>query len=66
MASFTQAQLDAARDNYARGVRVIQRGEEKLEFRSLQEMRQVISEMEQDLSGKAPRRQHYPSFSRGT
>jgi hypothetical protein len=63
--AFTQAQLDAIQESYARGVleATLPDGS-KVRYRSLDEMQRIITKMESQIS--APRTNvAYPSHSRG-
>ena len=66
MADYTQAELDELRRNYARGVAEVQKGDERIKFRSMAEMRAIIREVEASMSSTPATRQHYPSMNRGT
>lgn len=50
MAKYTQAQLDALRAAYARGLRTVSDGESTVTYQNLDAMRAVIEEMEADLA----------------
>jgi len=50
MARYTQGQLEAARRAYASGVTRVTHDGMTTEYRSLAELRQIISDMEADLS----------------
>ena len=59
MASFTQAQLDSLRRAYAAGVTRVSYGDKSTEYRSLEEMRRLITEIETDLGLRARSRRLY-------
>jgi hypothetical protein len=64
MSGYTPEQLAELKANLARGVAEISKGDERVKFRSLDEMRRIINDVEADVNG--PRtRQHYPTFSKG-
>lgn len=58
MANYTQAQLDALRAALAQGVTNVSYGDKRVDYRSLDEMRQLISIMERDIAGN-PRRRRF-------
>lgn len=49
----------------AKGVTSLEQNGEKVTFRSLEEMRGIRSEMEQELGFNARPRVHYPTFVKG-
>ncbi len=51
--SWTQADVDALKKAIAEGVRVVQRGDRRVEYRSLDEMRQVLAMVEGEVSPPA-------------
>lgn len=63
--SFTQTQLDALREAYASGVTEVSYDGKTVKYRTLAELAQVIATVESALGLPAPRRQHYPTFSKG-
>ena len=63
--SYSADDLAELKSNYARGVAEISRGDERVKFRSLSEMKQIISEVESGLSGKKTTGVHYPTFDKG-
>lgn len=69
MPAFTQSQLDAIRRAYASGVTSVMYDGKRTEYRSLAEMRVIISEIETDLADQAgtPRRPvaGFAGFRRG-
>lgn len=65
MSGYTAAQLAELKANYARGVKSVQKGDERVEFRSMSEMAEIIRRIEAELAATAPARQVYPAFSRG-
>jgi hypothetical protein len=58
MAVYTQSQIDALRRAYARGVTRVSYGDKTVEYRSLDEMKRVLAEMESDVAG-APRARRF-------
>ena len=48
--SWTQADVDALKKAIAEGVRVVQRGDRRVEYRSLDEMRQVLAMVQGEVS----------------
>lgn len=66
--SYTQAELDALRRAYARGVRRVTYEGKTVEFDSAAELKSRIDDIERQLSkagGKARPRAAYAGFSRG-
>ena len=59
MAVYTQSQVDALRRAYARGVTRVSYGDKTVEYRSLDEMKRVIAEMDGDVSGTPRARRFY-------
>jgi hypothetical protein len=59
MAVYTQSQIDALRRAYARGVTRVSYGDKSVEYRSLDEMKRVIAEMDGDVSGTPRSRRFY-------
>lgn len=49
--AFTAEQVAALKTAIARGVRVVQMGNERIEYRSLEEMRVALRMMEAELNG---------------
>lgn len=49
--AWTQSQLDALKDAYARGVLSVGHGDKRVQYRSLQEMEQTIARIERALAG---------------
>ncbi|MCB1901548.1 MAG: hypothetical protein KDH16_19815 [Rhodocyclaceae bacterium] len=64
--SYTQAQLDAIRESYARGVleAVLPDGS-KVRYRSLAEMAQIISEISASITTPTSTNVIYPTHKRG-
>ena len=60
--SYTQADIDRLRAAMAKGASQLRIGEEQVTFRSLAEMRSLLSEMELAVNGGSSR-QHYPTFA---
>ena len=60
--SYTQADIDRLRAAMAKGASQLRIGEEQVTFRSLAEMRSLLSEMELAVNG-GPGRQTYPPFA---
>ncbi|MEC8629886.1 MAG: hypothetical protein VXY73_07330 [Pseudomonadota bacterium] len=68
MAGWTQEDLDALDVAIASGARVVQKGDEKVEYRSLSEMERTRARVQAELSGGGlhPKvRQMTPRTSRG-
>ena len=63
MAGFTQDQLDAIRLAYVSGVTRVSYDGKTTEYRSLDEMRQIIATIEADLAVKAGRHQPVAGFA---
>lgn len=61
--SISQSELDALKQAYYSGVRRFRHGDRETEYRSLEEMRQVIDQAERELSGA--KREPYMYSSRG-
>ena len=59
MATYTQAQVDALRRAYARGVTRVSYDGKSVEYRSLDEMKRVIAEMDGEVSGTPRARRFY-------
>ena len=64
--AYTQQDLDTLRKMMAKGVLKLEKGDERLTFRSLAEMKDLEREMAADIAGRSRSRVHYPEFSRGT
>lgn len=64
--SYTIEQRDALKAAIARGVTRLRMNNEEVQYRSLDEMRRILADMEADLTTTTTTRRHYPSFSRGT
>lgn len=64
--SYTTEQRDALKAAIARGVTRLRMGNEEVQYRSLDEMRRILADMDADLAPAPPSRRHYPSFTRGT
>jgi len=65
MSGYTAAQLAELKANYVKGVKSVQKGDERVEFRSMSEMADLIRRVESDLSPSAPTQQVYPTVTRG-
>lgn len=68
MAGFTHAQLAAIKEAYASGITRVSYDGKSTDYRSLAEMKQIISTIEADLAadaGKARPVAGYASFRRG-
>ena len=63
--SYSRAQIDELKVNYAKGVKSIGQGDERVEIRSMDEMKQLIADLERSASAVPARRTHYPTFTRG-
>lgn len=64
--SYTTEQRDALKAAIARGVTRLRMGNEEVQYRSLDEMRRILADMDAELAPAAATRRHYPSFTRGT
>jgi hypothetical protein len=64
--SWTTEQRDALRAAIARGVTRLRMGNEEVQYRSLDEMRRILADMEAELAPIALPRRHYPAVTRGT
>jgi len=53
--SYTQEEVNALREAIARGATEVQRGEERVKFASLDEMRKQLSIMEAQMAGESRR-----------
>ena len=65
--TWTTQQRDDLKAAIARGVTRLRMGNEEVQYRSLDEMRRILADMEAELNaGSAPRgARHYPATSRG-
>lgn len=63
--AYTAEDLAALKANIARGVTSLEVAGEKVTFRSLDEMRRIVSMIEDDLAPKPKSGFHLPTFSRG-
>lgn len=63
--SYTQAHLDDLRAAYASGATEVSYEGKTIKYRSLKELSQAIAQVEASITGTTPRRQHYPTFSKG-
>lgn len=59
--SYTQDEATRLRAAIARGVTQLKMGEEQVTYRSLDEMRSILAEIDA-ATGTAASRQHYPQF----
>jgi hypothetical protein len=64
--SYTQEQLDAIKAALAEGVKVVRWKDKWLEYRSFDEMKKIINEMEKALRKKAKTVRCYGKFDKGT
>ncbi len=62
---YTHEQLAALREAIASGERVVQFNGRRIEYRSLDEMRQIEERMERALNSLPCRRRHRAIFSKG-
>ena len=61
--SWTQADVDALKTAMAKGASMVRIGDEQVQFRSVNEMRSLLTQMERALAGvTAPALQTYPRF----
>ena len=51
MMTYTQTDIDRMKAAIAKGARVVQRGDERVEYRGIPEMRRVLAEMEAEVNG---------------
>ena len=65
LSAYTQAQLDALCEAYASGVTKVTYEGKTVEYRSLADLSRAIATITAALEGVAPRRNHYPAFSKG-
>ncbi|WP_146285471.1 phage head-tail joining protein [Gemmobacter aquaticus] len=65
--SYTQAQVDALRAAIATGALEVQNGQERVKYRSLEEMQRVLAMAEASMAGAASARptHFHPTFDRG-
>ena len=63
--TYTIEQRDALKAAIARGALRLRMGNEEVQYRSLDEMRRILADMDAELTTTTATRQHYPSFSRG-
>jgi hypothetical protein len=60
--SYTQAQLDALKNAYASGVKIVKHGDNMVTYADLGEMAKAIDKIEARLNRSA--RIHYPAYQR--
>ncbi|WP_153799065.1 phage head-tail joining protein [Foetidibacter luteolus] len=65
MAQYTVAQYTAITAAYAQGVTHVEYGDKRIIYRSLNEMKQIIEEMQIDLGLKKVTRKKYAQFTKG-
>lgn len=63
--AYTRADLDNLKKAIASGVQQAMQGGEMIQYRSLKEMRQIVSDMERDLGIKSSSKVSYPKTSSG-
>ncbi len=63
---YTQTQIDALKAAIATGAREVWYGDKRVAYRSLDEMKQTLSIMENEVNGQKPSRRRYFVFSKGT
>lgn len=63
--AYTVEELAALKANMAKGVTSVEVNGEKVTFRSLDEMRRIVSMIEDELFPKPASGFHLPTFSRG-
>lgn len=63
--AYTQAQLAALEAAIAKGVTSVQLGDERVQYRSLEEMRRIRREIQQELGLKPAGRKFVPQTSAG-
>jgi microcompartment protein CcmL/EutN len=66
--AYTQADIDALKSAIATGARDVQRGDERVSYRSLADMKEALRMMENEVSGatsKARQRTLTPRSTRG-
>lgn len=66
--SYTESQIAKLKAAIATGALEVQNGQERVKYRSLDEMRQIVAIAEAEMAGaSAQRPTHFnPTFSRGT
>lgn len=65
MANYTSEQYNALLKAIGQGVRSVYYGDKRVDYRSLEEMKQIKSDMEAALGIKKPSRKRYVSHSKG-
>lgn len=65
MTAYTADQLAQLKSNIAKGVTSVELNGEKVTFRSLDEMRQIVAMIEAEISPSRSSGFYRPSFSRG-
>lgn len=63
--AYTEQDLAALKANIVRGVTSLEVNGEKVTFRSIAEMREIVAMIEADLSPRQDTGFHLPTFSRG-
>lgn len=63
--AYTEQDLAALKANIVRGVTSLEVNGEKVTFRSIAEMREIVAMIEADLSPRRDTGLHLPTFSRG-
>ncbi|HEY0032282.1 MAG TPA: hypothetical protein VGB81_03370 [Devosia sp.] len=63
--AYTQAQYDALQSAIASGALTVEYGDKKVTYRSLTEMRAILSEMERDLQIGTRSRRVVSTFTKG-
>lgn len=62
---YTEKNYSALVEAYSQGVSVVQYGDKRIEYRSKEEMRGIIMEMQAALNKKGPKRRRQMLFSKG-
>lgn len=64
--SYTQAQIDALEAAIATGALTVEYGDKKVTYRSLNEMKEILSDMQNSVAGKKRIRRVFAKHSKGT
>ena len=65
MIPYTEENYNALIAAYAQGVAVVQYGDKRIEYRSKEEMRGILMEMQAVLNKRGPARRRQMSFTKG-
>lgn len=58
-------EYNAIKTAYAQGVSVVRYGDKTVEYRSLSDMKKILSEIEAELTNKQPVKKRYISYKKG-